>query len=91
MRDAGQVTSRETTGPQFLLDDWDGKLAEDMLDETGDAFTRAYYPEHYLDDYAKALHVGQHDDALYRVEDSWDNYDRVARVLDARFEAWRGG
>ncbi|TQV90040.1 hypothetical protein IF1G_11293 [Cordyceps javanica] len=41
----------------------------------------------YLDDYERTLAAGL--PSLYHVHDSWDNYDLLAPVLDAAFEAWR--
>ncbi|HYG66899.1 MAG TPA: hypothetical protein VD838_04540, partial [Anaeromyxobacteraceae bacterium] len=64
--------------------------ASDMLDETGNAFTRAYYaPEHnpYLADYAALLAADL--PTAYHVANTWVSYEKLRALLDERFEAWR--
>ena len=41
----------------------------------------------YLGDYERILGDGLKD--LYRVEDTWQNFDRMAKVMDLRFDQWQ--
>lgn len=89
------VRRREQTGRDFLFEDCDGKFSPDVLNDEGNAFARVYYqdgqgmirPDGYLGDYERVLGGDRPD--LYRVEDSWFNFDRIAPVIDRRFEEWK--
>lgn len=95
------LRERTTTGPRLLLA-MDGALTADDLDETGNAFAAAYYTGDtgeddtdaglYLEDYVDALcpdTTGDDDPAdVYRVPDTWESYDQLSPVLDARFTQW---
>jgi hypothetical protein len=73
--------------PCALRDMTDGRLASDMLAPEGRAFTGAYYaPEYgYAGDWRRAF--GRRADR-YDVPDGWETFDRIAPVLDWRYEAW---
>jgi tetratricopeptide (TPR) repeat protein len=89
-----KVRRRLTTGGQLLMNEFDGKFLETVLSDRGWAFTQAYYEGvddepygQYLMDFVEAT-----DDAdlpsAYHVEDSWENYDRVAAYIDAAYAYW---
>jgi hypothetical protein len=89
------VRRRVRTGRDFLFAECDGALrAQDLADEAV-AFAREYFqdgrgnvrPDGYLLDYERTLGGTLPD--LYRVADTWPNFDRMAKVLDLRFEQWR--
>jgi hypothetical protein len=84
------VKSRQMTGAAFCERVCDGALASDMLTEEGNAFARYYYRSGntmpYIVDYAKVLGSGL--PSLYHVQDTWENYDRIRPVLDARYRDW---
>lgn len=84
---AGRVAAiRARRGrPSDLYVEWDGVLASDMLNDLGNAFAEVYYEERFLEDYADVFSGV----APYGVRGSWQEYDRLARRLDERFEAWR--
>jgi hypothetical protein len=83
------VRARRSTGRQFLLECCDEKLNDESLNDEGNAFARSYYEGGaYLSDYEKTLGAGVSD--LYEVEDTWENYEKIAGVIDARFAAWKG-
>ncbi|MFN7939771.1 MAG: hypothetical protein U0R19_40970 [Bryobacteraceae bacterium] len=76
-----KLRAREMTGREFLLDYCDGKLVSLFLNEEMDAFTRGYYEWHYIGDYmATVVNLG-----VYEVEDSWENYEAMAGVLEKRY------
>ncbi|MBF0688689.1 MAG: hypothetical protein IR158_13110 [Cellulomonas sp.] len=83
----GIAAVRERRGrPDDLYAAWDGVLTSEMLDDEANAFARTYYEgDVYVADFIAAFpHTG-----AYKVRSSWENYDRVAAVLDERLAAWR--
>jgi hypothetical protein len=86
------LRSRKITGREFLFRACDGKFWEDDLSEEGNGFARWYYaPESggygpYVDDYEAILAAGL--PTLYHVADTWENFDKIARVIDSRFAEW---
>ena len=87
------VRDRRQTGREFLLSMCDETLSDEDLNDTGNAFAERYYEEEgegsYLDDYERELAANL--PTLYHVEDSWENYDRIARTISARYGAWLEG
>ena len=77
------VRNRTITGRIFVLKQCDGKLFSEMLNAKGAPFAENYYPR-YLGDFQRALTVGLKSD--YFVPDTWDNYDRMAKVLTAKYK-----
>lgn len=83
------LRSRTCTCGEFLFDHCDGKFYEDDLSEVGNAFAEAYYAGQYADDYNDTLAAEL--PTIYHVEDTWENFDKLAPVLDRRFEEWKNG
>src|SRR5262245_2804454 len=82
------VRARQMTGRQFLFKECDEKFWDEDLSDEGNAFAKDYYESNrYLEDYEVAL-AGDLP-TLYHVEDSWQNYDRIAPVISRRFEEWK--
>jgi hypothetical protein len=85
------VRSRNMTGRDFLFSECDEKFWEEDLSEEGNAFAKAYYErqdaEGYLSDYAATLGPGL--PSLYHVTDTWENFDRMAAVIDRRYAEWK--
>lgn len=81
------VKNRKITGSDFLFDECDEKFWEEDLSEEGFSFTEEYYRDQYLSDYETVLA----DDlsSLYHVEDTRENYDKIAPVIDERFRKWK--
>jgi hypothetical protein len=90
-----RVRRRLDTGRDFLLAACDGELGPSDLTDEANAFARVYWQdgagginrEGYLADYEATLGGTLPD--LYRVADTWPNFDVLARVLDRRFEEWK--
>ncbi len=83
-----RVLKRKATGRELLIEELDEKFFDRLLNREGKAFTTAYYETNeYLADYDQVL--GGELESLYHVEDTWDNYDKIAPVLDERLRAWR--
>ena len=72
--------------PILLIQIWDGKLVDDMLNDEGNAFSQAQY-EAILSDYIR----WQEGEGLepYGVAPTWENYDSLKPVLDRRLKEWR--
>jgi hypothetical protein len=83
--DLERIRNRHFRPRDYVLNWCDGKLTEDDLNEEGNAFAAAYYQESYLADWAELFPDN------YRVDDSWQNFDRVIAILDWRYDAWREG
>lgn len=81
------VKNRKITGRDFLIEQCDEKFWEEDLNEEGFAFTEFYYHEKYFDDYANAL--AKNSASIYHVENTWENYDKIAFVIDSRFKQWQ--
>ncbi|MGD0862473.1 MAG: hypothetical protein ABSA21_06885 [Candidatus Limnocylindrales bacterium] len=80
------IRAREQTGCA-LRDVAQGSFTDAMLNDEGRAFTTAYYvPEYgYARDY-RAIFGRPADD--YAVPDGWDSYERLAPLLDRRYDEW---
>ena len=82
-----KLKNREIIGRDFLIDECDEKFWVEDLNEVGEAFTEYYYDEFYYEDYENAL-IGSLP-SIYHIENSWGNYDKIASVLDKRFNEWK--
>lgn len=84
------LQARKITGRELLFRALDEKFVASLLTKVGKDFTRDYYETHcYIDDYEVVL--GGSLPTLYHVADSWGNYDKLAPVLDQRFQRWQQG
>jgi hypothetical protein len=82
------VRSREITGRDLLFTKLDGKFFDELLTAEGKAFTKSYYETNgYANDYDRVL--GGDLPTLYHVQDTWENFDKLAPVLDERLAAWK--
>jgi len=83
------VKSRRMTGRDFLFQQCDGKFWKDDLSDKGNAFAEAYYADKngtYVNDLNDVLGRGL--PSLYHVADSWENFDKLAPLIDRRFKNW---
>jgi hypothetical protein len=81
--------ARKLTGPGVYRAA-DGVFADDMLNEEGLAFTRAYFDFEkgkYLKDYEKLLAADL--PSMYHVPDTWESYDTLKPQIDKRYAAWQ--
>ena len=85
-----KVKSREITGRDFVVDICDCKLFDEELNEEGNEFTTWYYETKYIEDYCQVFEItGGTTVEFCSVEDNWENFDKLAPVLDKRFEDWK--
>ena len=89
----GYITSfklREMTGAQIYEVACDGAFVSDELNEEGNAFAQSYFDfdnGQYLSDYEEILAAGL--PSLFHVEDSWENYDKIAKRISERYAEWK--
>jgi len=101
--DVAQVKNRSITGADFLITHCDEKFTDEDLTDTGNAFAADYYGDDtafaqqfgsYLADYAAlfdAKYEAEKKDlpSIYHIENTWQNYDLLAPVLNKRFAEWK--
>ena len=75
-----------SVGPVQLYQTMDGSFTEEELSDDGNAFTESYFDQ-YLKDYQATLCNGL--PSLYHAAATWENFDKLKTVLDARLAAWR--
>jgi hypothetical protein len=86
------VRARQMTGRQFLFRECDEKLWEADFNDEGSAFATAYYQTSNQDFSYHADYGRIFEDVLpgtYYVEDTWQNYDKIAAEITRRFEEWK--
>jgi hypothetical protein len=79
-----------SASPASLYQATDAQLVDDQLSDEGNAFAANYYDlekGQFLGDYGKTLGAGL--PSTYHVTDTWENFDKLRVVLDARLAAWR--
>ncbi len=90
------VRNRTMTGRDFLFRQCDEKFWDVDLNEEGNRFAKWYYesnkegrPE-YMEDYGALFSEVPHGNVYY-LQDTWANYDRMASIIDRRFNEWKRG
>jgi hypothetical protein len=93
------LRARELTGGRFVHESCDGKLVTDDLAPDAAAFALAYYAGDdededdgglYLEDYVDSVSSGDGEpEDVYRVPDTWETYDLVGPLIEARFSQWQ--
>ncbi len=80
--------TRREIGCIILAEIWDGSLSFDLFGRQGNMFTSYYYAGGiYRNDYIETL--VKNEPSIYHIDDSWDNYDKIAARIDLRFQDWR--
>jgi hypothetical protein len=88
-----KVRRREITGRQFFEAACGDRFSERDLDPEGNDFTEFYYSNGagkrgpYFEDYKKALAARL--PSFWHVADTWENYDKLAPVIDRRYQEWK--
>ena len=85
-----QFKLRQMTGTEIYMN-WDGVLADDMLNDEGNQFTMYYFNHDedwkYINDYSNVfIDEGE---TLYHVQDTWDNYFKLKEVIDNSYNFWK--
>jgi hypothetical protein len=88
-REEIELTKNEKMLPSELYMNWDGVLIGELLNKVGYNFTNDYFDFEngkYVNDYE--LTLATNDPDIFRVQNSWKNYHRLAKVIDERFVKW---
>lgn len=86
------VKRREITGRDFLMEVCGEEFDEGDLNEEGLRFTRYYYGDEndmreYIIDYLNTL--GDDLETVYHVDNTWNNFDKLSKVIDTRYKEWK--
>jgi hypothetical protein len=88
------VRSRRMTGRDFLFRQCEAKLCDNDLNPEGIAFTEWYLKKShsgrptYRDDYP-IVFADAPNGSIYYLRDTWENFDRIAPIIDRRFDEWQ--
>ncbi|MBT3292265.1 MAG: hypothetical protein HN849_32865 [Victivallales bacterium] len=85
-----RLENRTVTPGRFFLEMCDGKFVDEDVNEEGQAFVEAYFDFEkgdYLSEYEGLLAVDL--PTTYHAPDTWENYDRLAPVIERRYTAWK--
>ena len=77
----------EINGSDLLFEYMEEALASEDLTDEGSAFAKAYYSGEnsaYYREFCAEFNCK----AMYEIDDTWENYDRIASVIDAAFCRW---
>ena len=84
------LKQRRVTPAQFFQTSCDEKFWDEDLNEEGNDFATFYYEIGgglYIGDYGETL--GANLPSLYHVEDTWENFDKLKPIIDARYVDWK--
>jgi len=81
------LQQRDTTPGAFIWQELEGKLAEGDLSAEGCDFAEDCYDDCILI-YESKMTDGP-DGAIYRVADSWENYEKAAAIFDEAYRDWK--
>lgn len=82
-----QVAKRQMSPRDYVIKFCDSQFTNEDFTETGNSFAAHYYIDHYFNDFCKVFE-GQFD-TIYHVDDTWEIADKMAPLLDRRFEEWK--
>lgn len=85
-----KLRQRQITPAQFFRASCDEKFWDEDLNDEGNEFTALYYEMGgglYIEDYSSTFDEDL--PSLYHVEDTWENFDKLKPVIDARYIEWK--
>ncbi|MGL5712880.1 MAG: hypothetical protein ACRCXT_18210 [Paraclostridium sp.] len=89
-----KIKNRKMTGKEFLIDNCNGILNDKFIYKEAREFTFWYYLSsredycQYLADYLDVF-LDENINSLYKLDDSWDNYEKISRVITSRYKKWK--
>lgn len=89
-KDEIELTKTDKISPSELYINWDGILIGELLNKIGYNFALDYFEfdnGEYVNDYEVTLSSDEDPD-IFRVKNNWENYYKIAKVIDERFEKW---
>lgn len=69
----------------------DDKITDEDFNKEGNSFSNEYLKELYFADYVYALRNEVSVEEVFEVDDTWENYNQLAKVIDRRFANWKSG
>ena len=79
---------RRELGCIILSEIWDGALSHELFNREANLFTFYYYAGGiYKRDYKDVLVTPN--ETIYHVDDSWENYEKMAARISERFNEWQ--
>lgn len=90
-----EVENKEITGAQFLWRVMDGKFTSDDVSEEIVPFIDDYYEDgkkfsyNYYEDYITVVEKNKKYESIYHVEDSWENYEVIGKIISNRYDQWK--
>lgn len=92
--DINKIRNRQMTGKEFLISNCKGILNDKFICKLAREFTLGYYLSsredycQYLGDYIDTF-LSEGIISLYSLDDSWENYDKIAKIISNRYEKWK--
>lgn len=90
-----QLMSRRITPLEWFMAHCDGKFTDEDLTEEGNQFAQSYYTSTDEQDADRASYTLDYVDmftevdSICEVRDTWENYDRIAPLIDRHYTAWK--
>ncbi|MEJ7139165.1 hypothetical protein [Amphibiibacter pelophylacis] len=84
-----ELRQRNFTPGAYFLRFCDGKFVSDDINAVGNKFSAFYYDMKqgaYIADYESSVAAGL--SSTYLVPDTWETYDKLAPVIEERFQEW---
>ncbi|MCW2254846.1 hypothetical protein M2263_000937 [Providencia alcalifaciens] len=84
------VRERKMNGREFLITMCDEKFTDENVNKDGFEFTEFYFQAEeggFFDDYESVLAQGL--SSFYHVENTWENYDKIALVIGEAYLDWK--
>ena len=79
---------RRDIGCIILAEIWNGALSHELFNDETNLFTFYYYAGGiFKKDYNELLTKGHK--TIYHVDDSWENFDKIAKRITERYGEWR--
>ena len=83
-----EFSSRESTGPELFMTDWEGVLIGELMQDDPYRFTKLYYTTgDYEKDLVEVFDLGT--TSIYSIEDNWENFEKIKSKIDERYSTWR--
>jgi len=80
--------SKESTGPELFMTDWEGVLSGELMNEDVYRFSKTYFSSgDYEKDLQTTFELGT--SSIYSIEDTWENFAKIQAVIDQKYRAWQ--
>lgn len=77
--------------PLEYFEHCDEKITDEDLSDEGNSFSKEYLKELYFEDYINSLRKKAGEEEIFDIDDTWENYEKLARVIAQRFANWKAG